>query len=512
MRDRARLRGKTLAHDEKNNRPPEGREEPNARLHRARGGRLRKTFRRGVQVLWTARSALIFISLLFWYLRTKYWAENVEAPFSDILGYIATGENIATRFFFGQDDGHPTYLTPVTPSLIAIAKLIWPTGYDIVFRFLVQTILFVAALRMVRELRLLTGKAWIGISFLLIVAICRPSIFWSLKLSTEQVGEAMLYATLATGLATLRTRSLGWAAACGFFAICLGLNRPNFLPSVMLIPACFLFAAFANRGRSWREERSRYGSWIRSFAGAATAALDRRSLAMAAAFLLVFFGVWSVWLGRNIINYGAFIPTSSSNSQVVLWEYGGAPIKVGRYDSLTMPDGTKFSNFGSIMNEVERYSPDYNNSKYLWTLARAWYAANWTDLPRLFMWRLKELVTNRGASGLTALPRDHLFFVRTPNYNNPFTPIAWKELLLLDKEPLICFAGLIGLLVFLRTFPGPGALLFALAVVPWFATAAVIGYTRAIEILIALTIWCALYLIVWISSELSKRVNHETYP
>src|SRR6185295_1685314 len=114
------------------------------------------------------------------------------------------------------DDRHPTYYTPITPSLIAVAKIIWPADYETVFRLLVQAIVFVAALRIVRELSLLTGRKWLGVSFLLIVTLCRPSIFWSLKLSTEPVCEAMLYATLATGLATLRTRSLGWAAICGF--------------------------------------------------------------------------------------------------------------------------------------------------------------------------------------------------------------------------------------------------------------------------------------------------------
>ena len=121
------------------------------------------------------------------------------------------------------------------------------------------------------------------------------------------------------------------------------------------------------------------------------------------------------------------------------------------------------------------------------------------------MWRLKNIITNRGASGLTVLPREHLFFTATPGYNNPFTPVAWKDLFLLDKEPLICFAGLVGAVLFLRIFPGPGTLLILVGVVPWFAAAAVIGYERTVESLVALTVWCSLFLLVGMTSALKER-------
>src|SRR5205085_2727661 len=191
--------------------------------------RFRASAERPIRLIWSVYGFLFVCSVLFWFLRLAYWRTTHEAPFSDMMAYVMTADNIVRHFFFGVDEGRPTYLTPVTPAIIALAKLIAPISFEDAFRVLVQTVTFVAALGVVLEIALLTGKRWLGASFLLIVAICRPSIFWSLKLSTEPVCEAFLYATAAMALATLRTRSWRWAALCGFLALCLGLNRPGFL-------------------------------------------------------------------------------------------------------------------------------------------------------------------------------------------------------------------------------------------------------------------------------------------
>src|SRR6476646_6371602 len=86
-------------------------------------GSLRAAARRHVHLVWSAYGFLFACSVLFWYLRLVYWKETHEAPFSDIWGYVATGDNIARHFFFGWDETHQTYYTPVTPTLIAIAQL-----------------------------------------------------------------------------------------------------------------------------------------------------------------------------------------------------------------------------------------------------------------------------------------------------------------------------------------------------------------------------------------------------
>jgi hypothetical protein len=126
-------------------------------------------------------------------------------------------------------------------------------------------------------------------------------------------------------------------------------------------------------------------------------------------------------------------------------------------------------------------------------IARAWYAANWMDLPRVFLWRLKNIIAFNGASGLTKVSRDHLFLSLTPGYNNPYAPISWLDVILLDKSPLICFLGLLGLAFFAWSFPAQGLVMTSLAVAPWFMAALVIGYERTVESLIAITIWFALF-------------------
>ena len=174
---------------------------------------LRSTLRAHARQIWSVYGFLLLCSALFWYLRFAYWRGTYEPPFSDIAGYVTTADNIVRDFFFGFDDNHQTYFTPVTPALIAVAKLIAPVRFELAFRVLIQVITFAAALGVVREIALLTGKRWLAASFLFIVAICRPSIFWSLKLSTEPVCEALLYATAATALAALRTRQLALGGA-----------------------------------------------------------------------------------------------------------------------------------------------------------------------------------------------------------------------------------------------------------------------------------------------------------
>src|SRR4051812_33894087 len=130
---------------------------PTNQLSRFQAGAGRHT-----RLIWSMYGALFICSVLFWSLRLAYWKTTQEAPFSDIMGYVMTSDNIVRHFFFGVDNGRPTYLTPVTPVIIALAKLIAPISFEDAFHILVQTITFVAALGLVREIALLTGKKWLG--------------------------------------------------------------------------------------------------------------------------------------------------------------------------------------------------------------------------------------------------------------------------------------------------------------------------------------------------------------
>jgi len=291
-----------------------------------------------------------------------------------------------------------------------------------------------------------------------------------------------------------------WALVAGFFAIMLGLNRPNFAPGALLVPVLLLFCVGPSPTRKEVEEGAdpppRDDAPPRR-----RLSVSGRGLALAAAFCVVFFGIWSVWIGRNLVNYGAFVPTASSNGQPALWEYGGGPVKVGRYDHLTLSDGSTFSDFGHIMEETGRYPFDYQAAKRLNQIAGAWYLANWQDLPRVFLWRLKHMVANRGASGLTRLSREDLFFSPAFGYNSPFTQLAWINLMLVDKTPTVCLLALAGVLLLIWRAPAAGLILGALCVTPWLVAAAVIGYERVVESLIGLMVWLALFAV----AEIAER-------
>ena len=110
------------------------------------------------------------------------------------------------------------------------------------------------------------------------------------------------------------------------------------------------------------------------------------------------------------------------------------------------------------------------------------------------MWRLKNIIANRGASGLTVLPREHLFFTPTPGLQQSVHAGRLAGSRPLDKTPFICFIALFGLGLFIWDvsrsrasfyWPGLG--------VPWFAAAAVIGYERTVEALLRMTIWFAFF-------------------
>jgi hypothetical protein len=433
---------------------------------------------------------IVFVTLCaaFWALRIYYWNTNIEAPFSDMFHYVEVADNILGSFTFGVSRA-PTFFTPVTPSLIAIAKLISPVHFHSVFQFLTQLLAFVGVLALAREIRLLTGHAFLAWALLGIVAVCRPSIFWSLKLATEPVGEALLYVTSAFTLATLRTQRLSLSLAAGVCCLLLGLNRPNFLPGISLVFVAILVRPGtvqlrdARRGQHWRSGQA-FGQ-----------TLGVRQLALPAVFLCGFLGLWSPWIARNYINYGVFMPTSTSGYFGVIWDQGGAPIRIGRYESLKLADGSEFSQFGlnHILEAWERLPTPVERSRFIQMLSSAWLAANWPDIPRATLGRLRHLLLNRGASGLTKLSREELFRSSSTGVQFPYLDAAWINVLLLDKTPTVCVLSLVGLFFFLVRFTDAGLALTGLFLVPWIAGAAVMGVTRIVESLVAFDIWLAFF-------------------
>jgi len=402
--------------------------------------------------------------------------------------YVEVADNIIGSFTFGVSRA-PTFITPVTPSLIAISKLISAVHFHTVFQFLTQLLAFVGVLALAREIRLLTGQNFLALALLGIVAICRPSIFWSLKLSTEPVCEALLYVTSALTLATLRTQRLSLSLAVGVCCLLLGLNRPNYLPGISLVFVAILVRTRtvqlpdADGSKSWRGRRI-FGLTF-----------GVRQMALPAVFLCGFLGLWSPWIARNFIYHGVFQPTSSSGYLSVIGEQGGAPIRIGRYESLKLADGSEFSKFGinNVIEAWEKLPTSVERSRFIQMLASAWLAANWTDIPRATLWRLRHMVINRGADGLTKLSREELFRSPRTRFQVPVTEASWINLLFLDKTPTVCLLSLVGLMFLLLRFPCPGLALTGLVLVPWIAGAAVFGLARTVESLIAFDIWLAFF-------------------
>ena len=451
------------------------------------------------------RPSIVLAALcaVFWGLRIYYWSHNVEAPFSDMADYVDVADNIIRSFTFGLPN-YPTYLTPVTPSLIAISKLISPAHFHSVFQFATQLMVFVGMLALAHEIRLLTGHTFLALALVGIVAMCRPSIFWSFKVATEPVCEGLLYISSALILATLRTQRLALSLVAGACCLLLGLNRPNYLPGISLVLVALLVRPRAvglpDADRNGRPRRRRLFGL----------AFGVRRLALPAVFLCGVIAMWSPWILRNYVNYGVFLPVASSGHLALVWEQGAAPIRTGRYDRLKLADGSEFSNFG-IINVIETWKKlptSVERSRFLQMLASAWFAENWRDIPRAMVWRLRQILSNRSADGLTKLSREQLFPPRGAGAQSPYLDVAWINVLLLDKTPTVCLLSLVGLLFLLVRFPATGLAFTGLLVVPWFGAAAFIANSRYVESLVAFDIWLALFAVSsFVGDRLGKPIR-----
>lgn len=427
---------------------------------------------RAITIIVTAAFAAIF-----WSLRYHYWSITFEEPFSDMADYVSVARQIASQFFFGFNEAFYSYWTPVTPSFIAISILLGGDNYQTIFRYLVQTVTFFGSLVLAYEIIKLTGRRWLGGVLLLVVALARPSIFWSLKLGTETVSEALLICAIGVTLRALRTRSSVWTVASGVFCVLLALNRPQFMPSVFAVAACFLFAGFGICMQSDRL-RAQHAFFIR----------DSTRLWQTSYFIVGAIIVWSPWIMRNYLHYGAFIPTATSGFETFVWENGGAPLQPGRYQELHLSDGTIWRDFRftAIQESVANSSNDYERSKKFRLLAMAWLAANWKDLPTVFGQRLVHFISHNGTNGLTKVPRDHLF----PSSNASGISLDY---ILLDKNPVICAFAIGGIILLIIRYGIFGYAMASFCLLPWFVLAAMIGFERTVESLICVTIWLAIY-------------------
>ena len=150
------------------------------------------------------------------------------------------------------------------------------------------------------------------------IALSRPSIFWSLKLATETVSEALLIVSVALVLCCIRTRSIALALVAGAVCMTLALNRPQYFPGAILVAGCLAVAAFR----------------------------ERRRAALAGAFVIGISLAWAPWLVRNYTHYGAPVLFSTTGYYTTIWENGAGPLRPGAYTELPLGDGSFIREFG----------------------------------------------------------------------------------------------------------------------------------------------------------------------
>ena len=439
---------------------------------------------------------VVAFAAAFWGLRGYYWSITDEQPFSDMADYIEVGRQIRTRFFFGVREPLYAYFTPVTPSLIAISMLLGGDHFLKVFRILIQGIAFIGTLLLAREIAIQTGRRWLGVLLMVVVALSRPSIFWSYKPSTEQPSEAFLLLSMGLLLLTYRTRSFLAAGAAGVSCMLLALNRPQFLLAVLLAAGVLLLSGATARRRG--VENAEPAGQARGGLHIAFIRIETARLIQVMCFVLGIAVIWGPWVTRNYLHHRALIPTGTSTMDSVLFDYAGAPIRAGRYTELPLEGGEVLRHFDYNWIRTAIYATMNDHQAFLVerAIASAWLRANWMDYPRLVLWRLKNLVTERGPSGLTRVSREELFPAEMRGWNYPFTRKSWLDLILIDKTPWLVFLAIGGVAVLIRRLGWAGLLVGSLATIPWFNVALVFGLERAVESMASITCWLALYFVV----------------
>ena len=451
-------------------------------LRAAAGGLVRS------RTFWLGLNCLCFVAL-YWGLRITYWRGTVEAPFSDMGAYVQVADNIVAHCFWGVNEQIRSYFAPVTPTVIAVAKLISAEHYHGVYQAIVGALNFAAVILLGREIAKFAGRTALGWLFCYLVALAKPSIFWSLKLSTEGLAEALIHLSIALALMSMRRQSRILCFVSGLAFLVLSLNRQQFFAGA---PFMVLFFAVGP------EPRATLGV-IREVFGRRTPLQTRvagllRSQVFAALFLAGVLTAWLPWLVRGYVSYGAILPASTSGAGAILWEYNGVPVRVGKYERVEGPHGVIFTARGMEHRKLPNdFANDYEYQEYTRPLSAFWLRMNRRELPFLFLMRLKHLMAVPGASGLTKVSRDQLFEADYTGFNTPYTRASWLNVILLDKSAVACLLALGGLVVLARRRWHTALPFAAMALCPWAAVVATVGYERAIEPMIPLLLWLAAY-------------------
>ena len=430
-------------------------------------------------------------SCLYWLLRILYFSTAREKIFSDIAVYCGIADNIISHWYFGVGNFY-CYYSPGAPVAIAISKLLAGASFALFYPYLVSLLAFLGILLTAREIAFLTRRRYLGIGYLYIMALLKPSLFWQLKLSTEGIAEALLQLTLGLALLAFRRQSTLLSFTCGLALASLFLTRPQYLVSLPFLLLFFWGAAFDQRGfrlflaHCWRQALQ-------------LARHPLPGLRVQHAFLAFSLGVvilWLPWMTRNYLHYHRIIPVSLSGAMSSIWEYGLYPVKPGSYTSITMSNGEVVPNgITGLIARADRLPSDLQYYDFILELAHRWFGLNYQDFWVAVLSRAVNILGANDAGGLTSLSRDYLFPWPFQSYSVPYPQQSPLNVILIDKTPFLMLLGIVGLVMLSLRFSYRMVPLLGLVLVIWLVPAFTLGYPRAVDALVGPTIFGCFYLI-----------------
>jgi hypothetical protein len=446
--------------------------------------------------LWRSSEFWWFVagSVLYWSLRITYFTTTQEKIFSDIAVYCSIADNIVSSRYFGTGL-YFAYFSPGAPTAIALIKLLAGPSFALVYPYFIAFLAFIGVLLFAREMSILTGRKYLGIAYLFIMAALKPSLFWQLKLSTEGLGEALLQLTLGCALLAYRRRSVLLSSVCGLAMAALFLTRPQYLlglPFMML----FFWGLGSDAGSNlsfWRYCVEQLRVIVRQ------PFRELRSQHCLLAFSLGVALLWSPWVVRNYRHYHRFIPVSLAGAMTEIWEYGLAPIKSFTYTRMPLSGGKVApENINAFVEKRFSTTPDIERYDYLLALHRRWLKLNYPYLWLPFTDRIINVLGANDAGGLTTVSRDYLFPFQLEGYTIPYTQQSPLNLLLIDKTPTFMVLGIVGLFLLCwrhgrRLFP-----LLGLVLLMWLVPGISMGYPRVVDAIVGPTIFGFFYLMSYI--------------
>ncbi|MFN8389548.1 MAG: hypothetical protein U0136_04595 [Bdellovibrionota bacterium] len=394
---------------------------------------------------WWQLCSVAFV--VFWLLRVAYWDTTYELPFSDMQDYETIARHILSSWSFQMDGFWQTYKAPVLPLLRAAELFFFGESFRTWQIF--QAVLTCAGLFwLATEIRLACRRTWPAAALLIVVALSRPSIFWSLKLSSEGVAEALLYLSSAAALCAWRRNTLLSFLCCGMIFSTAMLNRPNFMLSVALFPAAVVVR--------------------RSFSNT-TLAGGRSIFGLLTAYALGIVLLWAPWLIRSYRLYGHVIPfvTAGPTSFIYgVWEVP-AENEQGEIKNITWER--------MLAEAPGRFHNDYEFYVYAQKAIGHWFRVYGSQYPSTVLRWMKEGLVDRNVQ-LTKVSRLDLL-------------PGEADRILFDKSPLPIISGIVGLALLTFTVAPALGLIALLSVPAWLFACCLQGNPRFLEPMIPIFLY-----------------------